>query len=180
MKNKETKSDNIKWFIEVFILTFILSLFFSFLSAKGVSNLSLVPAIIILLITIFIGIVFDIIGVAVTVANEEELHAMASKKVKGSKKAIKLVKNGSKVANICADVIGEICGVLSGAIGALIALKVSEMFSLPDNNQVFISAAVASLTVSGKALGKGFAKKNSTSIVHKVGIILSVFQKRDK
>lgn len=161
-------------------MTFILSLLFSFISSNGVAKLSLIPAIIILLLIILVGIIFDIIGVAVTVANEDEFHAKASKKARGAKTSIKLIKNGSKVANICADVIGDICGVLSGAIGALIALKVSEMFSLPSNIQTIISAVVASLTVSGKALGKGLAKKNSTEIVHKVGILLSIFQKRDK
>ena len=59
------------------------------------------------------GIFFDIIGVAVTVANEHEFHAKATKKVKGSKDSIKLIRNAPKVANICADVIGDICGVLS-------------------------------------------------------------------
>ena len=33
-----------------------------------------------------VGIVFDIIGIAVTVAEEEELHAKASKKIEGAKK----------------------------------------------------------------------------------------------
>ena len=108
-KNKEKDTENIKWFIKVFISTFILSIVFSYISANGVSNLGLIPAIFILLLVIGIGIVFDIIGVAVTVANEEEFHAKATKKVKGSKSSIKLIRNAPKVANICADVIGDIC-----------------------------------------------------------------------
>lgn len=103
------EKSNIKWFIEVFILTFILSMIFSYVSENGVSNLSLIPAILILVLVIFIGIVFDIIGVAVTVANEEEFHAKATKKVEGSKHSIRLIRNAPKVANICADVIGDIC-----------------------------------------------------------------------
>lgn len=105
--NKE--DSKVKWFIEVFIITFILSMLFSYISANGVSNLSLIPAILILVLVIFIGIIFDIIGVAVTVANEHEFHAKATKKVKGSKDSIKLIRNAPKVANICADVIGDIC-----------------------------------------------------------------------
>ena len=62
--------EQIKWFIQVFIMTFILSMLFSYISANGVSNLSLIPAILILILVIGIGIFFDIIGVAVTVANE--------------------------------------------------------------------------------------------------------------
>ena len=107
-KEKKSKSDKV-WFIKVFISTFILSMIFSYVSANGVSRLGLILAILILILVIFIGIIFDIIGVAVTVANEEEFHAKATKKVKGSKDSIKLIKNAPKVANICADVIGDIC-----------------------------------------------------------------------
>ncbi len=85
--------------------------------------MSIFPALLILLLVILIGIVFDIIGVSVTIANEEEFHAKASKKISGSKTSVKLIRNSSKVANFCADIIGDICGVLSGAISALIAIK---------------------------------------------------------
>ena len=109
-KEKEKKKDeNMKWFIEVFIMTFILSIVFSYISTNGVSNLSLIPAILILVAVILVGIIFDIVGVAVTVADEHEFHAKATKKVKGSKDSIKLIRNAPRVANICADVIGDIC-----------------------------------------------------------------------
>lgn len=106
---KEKNNDDLKWFIEVFIMTFILSIIFSFISANGVSNLGLLPAILILILVIGLGIFFDIIGVAVTVANEHEFHAKATKKIEGSKASIKLIRNAPRVANICADVIGDIC-----------------------------------------------------------------------
>ena len=125
-----------------------------------------------------IGIFFDIIGVAVTVANEHEFHAKASKKIEGSKASIKLIRNAPKVANICADVIGDICGVLSGAISALIAMKITEQFGLSFNIQFILSATVAALTVGGKALGKGVANNNSTKIVHAVGIVLNKFSRK--
>lgn len=153
-KNQESKKEhsNMKWVIQSFIMTFILSMIFAYVSTNGVSNLSLLPALLILVLVVFLGIFFDIIGVAVTVANEEEFHAKATKKVKGSKDSIKLIKNAPKVANICADVIGDICGVLS--------------------------ALVSALTVSGKAFGKDIANKKSTEIVHKVGIVLNKFSKK--
>ena len=167
-----------KWVIQSFVITFILSVIFSYVSTNGVSNLSLVPAILILVLVILLGIFFDIIGVAVTVANEEEFHAKATKKVKGSKDSIKLIKNAPKVANICADVIGDICGVLSGAISALIAIKISSEFKMPFNIQFILSALVSALTVSGKAFGKEIANNNSTEIVHKVGIVLNKFSRK--
>ena len=176
MKNKKEKTkdhSNTVWFIKVFISTFILSMIFSYVSANGVSGLGLVPAILILVLVIAIGIFFDIVGVAVTVANEHEFHAKATKKVKGSKASIQLIRNAPKVANICADVIGDICGVLSGAISALIAVKITDQFGIRFDIQFMISALVSALTVGGKALGKGVANKNATKIVHTVGIVLN-------
>ncbi len=175
-KNKEENS-NTKWIIQVFIITFILSICFSYISTNGVNNLPLIPALIILLLVILLGIVFDIIGVAVTVANENEFHAKATKKVKGSQKSIKLIKNSAKVANICADVIGDICGVLSGAISAMVSIKIAQKLNLQGNIQFLVSAIVAALTVSGKAIGKEIANNNSTPIVHTVGTILNKFNK---
>jgi len=172
MAKKEKESSDIKWFVIVFTTTFLLSITFSYISTNAISYLSLFPAILILILTIVIGIGFDIIGVAVTVAKEGELHAKATKKIEGSKTSIKLIKNSAKVANICADVIGDICGVLSGAIAALITIKISETFGIDFSLQFIISAIVASLTVGGKALGKGVAQKNATNIVHFVGKII--------
>ena len=74
------------------------------------------------------------------------------------------------------DVIGDIAGVLSGAISALIALKIYEQ--LGKSIQFILSAAVAALTVGGKAIGKNIANENSTKIVHSVGIFLNKFSKK--
>ena len=73
--SKEKDHSKFKWFIEVFILTFVLSICFSYISTNGVTNLNLPLSILILVAVIGVGIIFDIIGVAVTVANEEEFHA---------------------------------------------------------------------------------------------------------
>ncbi len=173
-KNKES---NIKWVIEAFIITFILSGIISYISSNGVSKLNVGWAIVILLLVILLGIVFDIVGVAVTVANENHFHAKATKKIEGAKVSLKLIKNASKVANICADVIGDICGVISGAISTMIALQIINNYGVSSNIQFIVSALVASLTVSGKAMGKSIAAKHSTAIVHKVGIVLNRFLK---
>jgi len=179
-KKEENKKEhsNMSWPVQAFILTFVLSIMFSYVSTNGVSNLSLIPAFLILILVILIGVFFDIIGVAVTVANEEEFHAKATKKVKGSKDSIKLIKNAPKVANICADVIGDICGVLSGSISALISLKIANEIKLPFDIQFILSALVSAITVSFKAFGKDLANKKSTAIVHKVGIVLNKFRKK--
>lgn len=174
MKQKES---NIKWVIESIIITFILSGMISYISSNGISKLNVFWALIILFAVIVLGIIFDIIGVAVTVANEDHFHAKATKKVEGSKSSLKLIKNAAKVSNICADVVGDICGVISGAISTMIALKISENYGVTENIQFLISALVASLTVGGKAFGKNIANKYSTEIVHKVGVIVNKFSK---
>ena len=181
-KNKSVEKNNqknnvknraIRWGITISIITFLLSLFFSFVSNTAVNGLDIVPAIIILLVVIGIGIIFDLIATAVTVAKEEEFHAMAAKKQKGAKQAIKLIRNSPRVANFCADVIGDICGVLSGAVGAIIALKIAESYGVGDIAQYLISAFVAALTVGGKALTKEFAKMNSTKILALISKVIS-------
>ena len=151
--------EQIKWFIQVFIMTFILSMLFSYISANGVSNLSLIPAILILILVIGIGIFFDIIGVAVTVANEHEFHAKASKKIEGSKASIKLIN-------------------ITPTFSLNWLMKITEQFGLSFNIQFILSATVAALTVGGKALGKGVANNNSTKIVHAVGIVLNKFSRK--
>jgi len=176
-KKKDEKRENIKWCVEVIIITFILSIAFSYISSTAIKDLSLIPAILILIFVIFLGIITDIIGVAVQVANEEEFHAKATKKAKGAKTSLKLIHNAPKVANFCSDVIGDICGVLSGAISAMIALKITESISLGFDAQFLISALVASLTVGGKAIGKNIAKQNSTSIIYFTGKMVNIFHR---
>ena len=108
-KKKVKSKGEWNWVIKVTILSFVLSIIFSFLSDTAASSLPIIPAIIVLALVIFIGVIFDIVGVAVTVADESEFHAKATKKVRGAKESIRLIKNASQVSNICADVIGDIC-----------------------------------------------------------------------
>ena len=171
MKQRES---NTKWIVESFIITFILS---GIISSNGVASLNIGLSIVILIAVILIGIMFDVIGVAVTVANEDHFHAKATKKAEGSKSSLKLIKNAAKVANFCADVIGDICGVISGSISMMITLKIISIYGVNSNIQYAISALVAALTVSGKAIGKGIATRNSTAIVDRVGKVLGRFEK---
>ena len=173
IKKDSTKNKTIKWGITISIVTFFLSLLFSFISNTAVNGLEIIPAMIVLFLVIGLGITFDLIATAVTVAKEEEFHAMAAKKQKGAKQAIKLIRNSSIVANFCADVIGDICGVLSGAVGAIIALKLTKSYGMSEACQYIISAIVAALTVGGKAFTKEIAKKNSTKILSLISKVLS-------
>mgnify|MGYP000292751193 CR=1 FL=1 len=192
-KNKKKKKSRTKWILTVMITSFILSLIFSSLSESVIPNINIVFGILIIIIFIGIGIIFDMIGVAITAANETPFHSMASKKVKGSKHSVMLLKNSDKLASICNDVIGDVCGVVSGSAGMLVASNMASKSSLERilvlilvssfniNSSItvlFVTALIASITIGGKAIGKSAAIKNSEAITFKVGKILNLFNKK--
>ncbi len=163
-----------RWIVTTLIITFSLSMNFNFLSTGIMEKLSLWVAILILVAIILLGILFDIIGMAVTTADEAPFNAMAIKQIRGSNQAKRLIKERSRVSNFCNDVIGDICGIISGSAAAtVVAYIVSGSFS---GNAVMISLLitgfVAALTVGGKAFGKNIAIKYANSIVYRVAVIM--------
>ena len=122
---------------------------------------------------------FDLIGTAVTAADEVPFHAMASDKKKGAKQSLMLIKNADRVSNVCADVIGDICGVLSGATAALIATNVAKMLGQKDITltTLLVTATVTAITVWSKGLFKQVAINNSTKIITGIGKFLAVFSR---
>ncbi|MBO5478066.1 MAG: hypothetical protein J6A15_10020 [Clostridia bacterium] len=181
MKSKDSKSNDkekdssSKWVITVSLLSFSLSIIFTFITTLTVNSLPIPIAILILLLVIAMGIIFDMISMAVTVAEEKDFHAKASRKLDGAKTSIKLIRNAPKVSSICADVIGDVCGILSGGIGAIVAMKITTYYNLNFDLQVIISAIIAALTIGGKANFKVTAQKYSTQIVDKFTGILNIF-----
>ena len=167
-KKTPQKKSNRNWIISVFFIAVLLSSTISFLSSSIMEDAELVEAFIVLLVIVFLGILFDIIGVAVMSANEKPFHSMAAKKVPGAAEALKLLRNAEKVSNFCNDVIGDICGVVSGSASAVIAVKALTQVKSDTISQLIMSALVAGVTISGKACGKNIATSKSTSIVHLV------------
>ena len=169
------------WNLIVFILSFSLALLFSFLTNKLSNNASNLIMILLILLVIAIGIIFDMIGVAVLTAKESTFHAMSSKKIKGAKKAVSFKKNADKVSSFCNDVIGDICGIVSGSAGVTIATSLSEKLNTSVlYTGLVITALTAALTIGGKAFFKSIAIKNSNQIVHMTAKVLSIFEKKKK
>ncbi len=164
------KSSN-KWSLIIFIVTFFLSATMMVASSKVMEGVNIYVALSVLLLIVVLSIIFDIIGTAVTAAEEAPFHAMASRKLYGARQALRLIRNADKVSNFCNDVVGDICGVISGSASALIVMKIAQS---GDKSLVeFIMAGlVASLTVGGKSIGKTIAIKNSNYIVYKVSVII--------
>ncbi len=125
----------------------------------------------ILLAIILVGILFDVIGMAVATADEKPFHSIAARKVPGAQEAIQLLRNAERVSSICNDVVGDICGVVSGSASATIAAQILGNFDMswPQIVSLGMSALAAGLTVGGKAIGKSFAVSSCTDIVHFVG-----------
>ncbi|MFW5787780.1 MAG: hypothetical protein ACOCV3_05890, partial [Halanaerobiales bacterium] len=101
---------NFRASILIALFTFFLAVVVTLLSQSKVHMMDLGPALILLLFIIFIGVFFDMIGVAATVAREEPFNAKASKKVFGAKCGLYLARNGERVASFMCDIVGDICG----------------------------------------------------------------------
>lgn len=170
----KTNKPNYKWIITVTLSSFLISLLLGFFTNTIVNDLSVAISVVVLLMVICLGIIFDIIGLAVATSTEAPFHAKSAKKIKGSKESLSLIKNAEKVSSFCNDVIGDIAGVLSGGLAASVAVNV--YMSFPVFNALLINlvftAIVSSATVGGKAMGKNFAITKSYMIVETCGIII--------
>ena len=175
---KKERNKTIRWVVIIFFVTILVSGTISFTSDLIMANSTMLVAFIILLAIIMIGIIFDVIGVAVTSADEKPFHSMAARKVRGAQESIRLLRNAERVSSICNDVVGDICGVVSGSASATIAAQALANFELSFESMIslMMSALVAGLTVGGKAIGKTFAMNSCTTIVYGVGKIIWVFR----
>lgn len=174
---REAKAIIIRRAIIVGVGAFFLALMVSFIS-KGVMEklTSVLAATVILLLIIVFGILFDLVGTAVTAADEDVFHAMAAKRVPGGVQGAYLVRNADRVANICNDVVGDVSSAISGALGAGLAILIVR--SSLDNLfvEILITSSIAGLTVGGKALGKNYAMHQANKIIHVVARVMAKFR----
>jgi len=169
--------NSIKWALKLTALTFSISVSLSFISSQTLENVGYILAFSFLAGFILLGIAFDIVGVAVTSADARPFHSMAARRVKGSIQAIRLVRNAEKISSICLDVIGDICGIISGTTSAIVVARMAADFPLNLLvTQLLASGVVAGLTIGGKALGKSVAIRKKTNIVLFAGRIIYFFQ----
>lgn len=165
------RARQVLWF---FTLTFVLAVAFSFLSDSVLRATTLFLAALVLVFIVLLGIIFDIIGLATATASHASLHAMAAKRLPGARHALRLARNAPRVAVVCNDVVGDLCGTVSGAAGTAIVFHVG--LSQPGAGggiwTILIVAMIAAVTVGGKAFGKNFALERADTIVYDVGRIL--------
>lgn len=170
---------NYRWALIVTLLAFILSLILSLMVTTALENVTLMISIAITFLFILLGVIFDIIGIAVTSGDQVAFHSMSARRVRAGRVGVFLIKNASKVSSICCDVIGDICGIISGAAGVtIVALLIDKVNFSPLLISLIVTSLISSLTIGGKALGKNLAINRSTKVVTIVAKILSIFSKR--
>ncbi len=177
-QKKKNKNAWLIWGISVFFLSFALTVLFSFLTEISVKGSPAFVCIIVLLVLLVLNISCDVLANAIISISPEAFHAMASNKIKGAKRAVTFCRNATKLSSIFADVIGDICGIVSGAAGAALVVGVGltgttwELIA-----SIGISAAIGALTVGGKAIFKHVAVKYNKQIVFGFAKFTTFFKK---
>lgn len=158
------KTNGLRWATKTFFLSISLSIVFSMISQSMFPSLPAFFSSVIIFVFIFISCLFDVIGVAFTSFDKEVLSKYQNETF--YKTAEKLCNNTDKISSFCGDVVGDICGILSGAGG------VSLVVNLGIANQsvnflitCFVSSFIAGFTIFGKAVMKGYAINKSEKIV---------------
>lgn len=156
------------------VFTFLLTIITALLSYSWIESISFFPAVMILIIIILIGVISDMVGIAAAAAEEEPFHSKASKKVFGAKKGLFLVRHANRVSNFMCDIIGDICGIISGSLGLVIVIKMTNHWQFPRSwVDLFVLSLIASLTVGGKSFLKSYGIKKANHIILVVGKILA-------
>lgn len=175
---KKSKNAWLIWGISVFFLSFALTVIFSFLTEVSVKGSPAYVCVIVLLVLLILNIGCDVLANAIMSISPEAFHAMASNKIKGAKRAVTFCRNATKLSSIFADVIGDICGIVSGAAGAaLVVIVASSGGTVQLIASIGISAAIGALTVGGKAIFKHFAVKFNKQIVFGFAKFTTLFKK---
>jgi len=178
---EKKKFVDIEWIFKITVTAFLISLFFSSVTESLVLGLNELVGILIVIVIILLGVIFDMIGVSVTAADLKPFNSMASKKIRGSKTAINLIKNAEKVSAFCNDVVGDVCGIISGSVGLLISTGIATKYNLNSSAiTLIVTALIAAFTIGGKAMGKSYAINKSDVIIFKASKLISLFKKEYK
>ena len=171
---EKSKKKNSHWPLKVFLISVALSAVLSFFSSTALADTGTVVAIIVLLVFIGLGIAFDMVGVAVTAADPRPFHSMAAHKERGGREAVRLLSKANEVSSFCNDVVGDICGIVSGSTAAVIVTQLQHGLN---TTSVLVSIGVTALisgaTIGGKALGKKVAINDSTKVVYRVARVMN-------
>ena len=167
-----SRSENVLWVLIITVVSFLISVVLSFTASNILEDAGILTSFLVIIIIIFVNIIFDTVGTAVTAADETPFHAMASRKLYGAKQSIRLIRNADKVSNLCNDVVGDICGIISGAAGTYIIFKIIGSRQGISLTELVITGCITAMTVGGKALSKILAIRSCNFIVYRVSVII--------
>ena len=171
---------NYRWVIKIVAISVVASMIFTLVSSEILGNVGYITAFAVLAVFILLGILFDIIGVAVTAASPAPFHSMAAHREKGAREALRLLKNAEKVSSFCNDVVGDVSGIVSGSTASLVVARlVADTDGEDLIPQLVMAGLVSGLMIGGKAIGKTIALNNSTGIVLQAGKLISLTSRRN-
>ena len=164
-----------RWTVKVALLAFFISLLLSLFSESIQRKGSVILAIVLIVLFMAVNIISDMLGLAITSCQIEQIEREAiDKKLKN--KCKRLIQNSDKVSSILCDVVGDICGILCGVSGSIVSIYISNSIDVP-SLIVFIggavSALIAGVTVLFKSISKNYAVNNAKNIVIKIGKFLN-------
>jgi len=170
-----------RWFVFIIVLSFAIAFAFG-LATELLVTQSIIVCVSIIVVLIAVAFIGDIFAVAVAYADIGNFNAMASRRKRGAKMSIRLIKNSDKVSSILSDILGDVCGIISGAMGVALALVIIDSGNFATFQQVLIialvNAVIAMTAITAKSIAKKIAIKNSTKIVLFFGKVLSYGRKR--
>lgn len=177
MKRRDSRSG--RWALFVTGFTLVVTVVLGLAANRLFALIPIWGALLIQLLLVALGVLCDLLGIAVVTADMPPFLSMASKKVRGAEMGIWLIKHAERVTNIFNDVLSDVIGVLSGATGiAIVVIIVRNVHGLSAAQQyvdIAMTSLVAALLVGGKAAGKAFAMRNSRDIVLALGRLLGLF-----
>ena len=166
------------WPLQATLISLVLGLVVAFGAEVALSDAAIAVAVVLIVVLILLGVLFDMMGLAVASCDPVPLRSMAARKVKGARHALTLCDNAHKVSSVFNDIVGDSIGVVTGVCGAALA---AELAGDLDGFKriavaVAVSAAIAALTIGGKAAMKGVAIRHSTRIVLRIGKLMALFR----
>lgn len=170
-----------RWAFKALILSVSFSILFGMFSQSLFPKLPWFLSVLIIFFFIFIAVLFDMIGVSFTTLSKNDLNGLFGQNKDFFNTLSRLYENKDKISSFCGDIVGDICGILSGAGGVSLVFNMN----IQDANVKFIttcivSSIIAGLTIFGKAIMKGYAVQNCKKVTYVTAKTIFTLQIRKK
>ena len=173
--------NSVRWAFKALVLSVSLSIVFGMFSQSLFPTMPAFLSVLIIFFFIIVSVLFDMIGVAFTTMSKSDLNGFSEPDSHLFETLSRLFENKDKISSFCGDIVGDICGILSGAGGVSLVYNMNFL----DMNVNFIatcitSSVIAGLTIFGKAIMKGYAVQNCKKVAYLTAKIIYSFQIKKK